>query len=328
MIARVAAALAAALLVTPWAPLHADAAADSAFAAATDTIRVPIRVSVPADTLDLGRVFDARVQLLHPGLSRVQLLVGERGLEPLEVAGVRRELDTGDTTNVRLSLRAFRVGDVVAPPVVMAALTEDGALAIGRSDSLRVTVASVVPADAENIRDIHDAVALDPPFPWLTWAIVLLALGLVAMLVLLLRRRRHASAAAVGVRITPAHELAIDALRALEASPVARDGVWKAYYTELSDILRTYLARRFGIDAPDMTSSQTLRAVNQLDVAPDATLALKHVLFMADRVKFAKDTPPEDAPSRHVAEAMTFVRATAHRSAPAADPEPAVEVAS
>lgn len=65
----------------------------------------------------------------------------------------------------------------------------------------------------------------------------------------------------------------------------------KAYYSGLTDILRRYLADRYGIGAMEMTSDEIIDAVRPLDLPRKSALELAALLREADLVKFAKATP-------------------------------------
>lgn len=94
--------------------------------------------------------------------------------------------------------------------------------------------------------------------------------------------------------LTPAHILAYEALAALEKKDYIRKGLTKAYYIELSDIVRRYLENRFNIRAPEMTTEEFL-----IKMKVDSSLSLEHkgllrdFLSTCDLVKFAKYQPAE-----------------------------------
>lgn len=113
--------------------------------------------------------------------------------------------------------------------------------------------------------------------------IVLCLLGIVVRLSSRrpLRRRR-----VVKPQIPPyreAHE-AMQTLGALRNEAPADGG--KAYYIKLTDILRRYLMRRFGIAAPEQTTDETLSGISAV-LDENTQAALTQVLRTADMVKFA-----------------------------------------
>lgn len=69
----------------------------------------------------------------------------------------------------------------------------------------------------------------------------------------------------------------------------------KEYFTDLTDILRSYLYERFGINAMEMTTRQIMDKIYESDLK-DKKDYVKQILNVADFVKFAKVRPlPADS---------------------------------
>ena len=90
---------------------------------------------------------------------------------------------------------------------------------------------------------------------------------------------------------TPPYELAKQRLTKLKKQNLCENGQEKMYYTELTDILREYLAGRFNIYALEMTTAQILHALNDSQEAKEHKELIEEVLHIADYVKFAKVRP-------------------------------------
>ena len=90
----------------------------------------------------------------------------------------------------------------------------------------------------------------------------------------------------------PPHVAAIRALEALHHRKLWQNNQHKLYYSGLSDIVRTYIAARFGIGAMEMTSDEILTLLRRGElVSPKSATDLAEVLRDADLVKFAKAVP-------------------------------------
>lgn len=85
----------------------------------------------------------------------------------------------------------------------------------------------------------------------------------------------------------PPYEEAMLALSNLKDRNLWQNGQEKQYYTELTDILRIYIERRFGINAVEMTSTEIMESIKQNKDAHLAKEQLNEVLVIADFVKFA-----------------------------------------
>lgn len=89
--------------------------------------------------------------------------------------------------------------------------------------------------------------------------------------------------------VTP-WEKALTELSDLKEKKLWEQGMEKEYFTRLTDILRSYLNERFGINAMEMTTRQIMDIILQSDFK-DKKDYMRHILNVADFVKFAKVRP-------------------------------------
>ncbi len=177
-------------------------------------------------------------------------------------------------------------------------------------NEVKLEVKSVLD-NAPNRADIRD-IRGPKSFAGKMWFYVLIVL--VALLILggavsfvLLKKKQEESKAPPLL----AHIIAYEALAALEKKDYIRQGQTKAYYIELSDIVRRYLENRFNIRAPEMTTEEFL-----LKVKEDSSLSVEHkgllrdFLTNCDLVKFAKYQPAETEASLALASARRLVDQT------------------
>ena len=59
--------------------------------------------------------------------------------------------------------------------------------------------------------------------------------------------------------LRPADEVALEKLDEIKAAKIWKDGKVKQYQTELTDVVREYIGRRFGVQSTEKTSDETLR---------------------------------------------------------------------
>ena len=166
------------------------------------------------------------------------------------------------------------------------------------------------------IKDIEDIMKVPLTFkeilPW-----ILLVLGLVALgfgIYYLVKRLKNRQSI-IPVRKepeVPAETVALEKLEELRVAALWKSGRIKEYHTELTDILRQYLEKQFGVEAAEMTSEQILDAVLEIrDLPTSISDKLRQILQTADMVKFAKSEP---LPSEHdlsMSHAVLFVNETA-----------------
>lgn len=115
--------------------------------------------------------------------------------------------------------------------------------------------------------------------------------GLVLLLLSRLRKRKQTTEE----RREPPHVVAIRHLEMLHNQKLWQNGKIKEYYTRLTEILREYLAGRYGVGAMEMTTDEILSAMKAAEVEPKHIANLGALLAESDLVKFAKYTPSEES---------------------------------
>ena len=118
--------------------------------------------------------------------------------------------------------------------------------------------------------------------------------------------------------LRPADEVALEKLDAIKAQKIWKDGKVKEYQTELTDVVREYISRRFNVQSTEKTSDETLKEVKPLLVNGDLALEdgkelyerLSKMLRTADLVKFAKWHTTPDENEQALTTAYDFVKET------------------
>ncbi|MEM1325081.1 MAG: RDD family protein [Bacteroidota bacterium] len=126
---------------------------------------------------------------------------------------------------------------------------------------------------------------------WVVLVVLILAVLILWLLYRLSKGKPQELVAPPVVTLLP-HQLALKALEELEAQQLWQQGKTKLYHTRLTQILRQYLEDRFHIPALEMTTRDTVRELQQLDIADHWKSELDSMLQSADLVKFAKADPP------------------------------------
>ena len=111
--------------------------------------------------------------------------------------------------------------------------------------------------------------------------------------------------------LRPAGEVALEKLDIIREQKIWQNGQVKEYHTQLTDVIREYIAHRFEVSSTEQTSDETLRAMRGLltdkkELYDD----LRKMLTLADLVKFAKWTTTPDENELSLRNAYTFVKET------------------
>ncbi len=111
--------------------------------------------------------------------------------------------------------------------------------------------------------------------------------------------------------LRPAEEVALEKLDAIREQKIWQTGQVKEYHTQLTDVVREYIDRRFEVSSTEQTSDETLRAMRPLlSDKKELYDQLRKMLSLADLVKFAKWTTTPDENEMSLRSAYAFVKET------------------
>ena len=111
--------------------------------------------------------------------------------------------------------------------------------------------------------------------------------------------------------LRPADEVALEKLDIIREQKIWQTGQVKEYHTQLTDVVREYIARRFDVSSTEQTSDETMQAMRPLlKEQKDIYEQLRKMLTLADLVKFAKWTTTPDENELSLRSAYTFVKET------------------
>lgn len=156
-------------------------------------------------------------------------------------------------------------------------------------------------------------VTLAEASPYILGAILILA---IAFFIFYYLQRRKKNKPLFSAPAKPKEAPHVAALRQLER--IREEKAWqneaqlKLFYSEVSDTLRTYVEERFGINAMEYTTEETVQAfTRQKGLLTDKSFGqLKDILSLSDLVKFAKYRPLPDDHNFTLMNAFFFVNDT------------------
>jgi hypothetical protein len=268
------------------------------------------------------------------------LMIGQQSLLHLEVSGpasmqyifpafpgdtlitgieilARSPLDTIKLGKDRIELKtdylitSFDAGLYYIPPVRVLAGTDT----IDSNDmGIKIMTYDVDTAKLE-IFDIKGVQR--PPFVlsdyFLETGFFLLVYGLVLLLIWWYLRRKYrkgASEILAPEAMLPPHLVAIMELDRLRSEKLWKLGKNKRYYTELSEIIRKYIERRFQFNALEMTTDEILTLFKKDKTTQSVYQNLRQILQLSDLVKFAKIEPLESENELSIMNSYLFVNQT------------------
>ena len=149
---------------------------------------------------------------------------------------------------------------------------------------------------------------------WILLALAVAGIGvggyyLITYLQSRMGKREEDAVAAEPLR--PAEEVALEKLDIIREQKIWQTGQVKEYHTQLTDVVREYIDRRFEVSSAEQTSDETLRAMRPLlNDKKDLYEQLRKMLTLADLVKFAKWTTTPDENEMSLRSAYAFVKET------------------
>jgi hypothetical protein len=164
-----------------------------------------------------------------------------------------------------------------------------------------------------DIKKPYDApVTLKEVSPYILGAILIGALIFFLFYYIQRRRKNKPIFAKPAKPKEPAHIIALRELDRIKEEKLWQTEEIKAYYSLVSDTLRTYIEDRFNIQAMEYTTDETIRAFEQRKtlVSGKSFEELKNILTLADLVKFAKYKPLPDDHNLTLMNAYLFVNQT------------------
>ncbi len=276
--------------------------AASAVTAALGPTERPVTVGDPVGLVLTVR-HPAGYQVVPP---KLEATWGDFSVRSVSPARVTTNPDGTATTTVDIDARAFKPGAFKTPPLNVTVTDGSGNLILVTAESVPVTVASVLAQGDTALRDIKGQAALPLPAVW-PWALAgSLALVLVTgALFWYIRSRRKP---AVDNRLP--HERALDELSAIEAMRLPQAGRFKEHYTLVSDCIRTYVERGFGIPALERTTGEIETDLGAATFTPEIRGPLLLFLQDSDMIKFTTLTPDEERASSLLQQGRTIVQGT------------------
>ncbi|MDX9930579.1 MAG: hypothetical protein RBS37_12090 [Bacteroidales bacterium] len=268
-----------------------------------DQVWFSVTLEQPADLrLDLLKFRDTIVK-------NIEILTGPVTDTTLTKDGILHVRD-------RYLITSFDSGNYEIPPIYAEMPTPEG---IRRFYSdylyLSVTRPDIVPADStmqffDIIPPYRAPVTVGEALPWI---LGLVAAGVIAFFVIMfIRSRKKVPVGEEPALIQEAaHVIAYRNLEKLRNEKLWQRGLFKQYYSRLSDILRIYIDMRFGLNTMESTTREILSVISKIDLMKgEAYDSLKQVLELSDMVKFAKLIPDSSDCEINLDQSWSFVSLT------------------
>lgn len=188
------------------------------------------------------------------------------------------------------------------------------------TDSLLVHVATVA-VDTLKQKQFPKKPIIDEPLifddyrPYFIWLYLLLGLFVLVGIIYFIIKRYYSDDEKAKKEYIPPYQEAIEKLSSLDEKELWQNNKVKEYYSELTEIVRTYIGREVKIHTLEATTEELIQMIsdrnkaNEIGISKDAIKQLETFLKHADFVKFAKLKPPAEEIRGDRSVAGSFVEA-------------------
>ena len=216
---------------------------------------------------------------------------------------------TGKTHyEVTYPLRAFAIGQHTLPPITIKYTDTDGDTGSIQTPAYPFEVRSVKPPSVTEMKGIKGPWSVPPNWFLYILAAFLVIVAIGGIIFLYLRRRTKPTDLQPEVlsQCHP-HEIAYEQLNRIEGMNWVAQGEMKIYHTEISHVIRQYIAARYHIPALELTSQELLDRLQPEDIPKEL---VQQFFSNCDLVKFARYSPTKPEAHERMEEARRIVDET------------------
>jgi len=262
----------------------------------TNTIRIGEQIS-----LNITAEFELEENAIWPAFNDT-IITGIEIIERGNVDSVKTESKLILFQN--FTITAWDSGAYYIPPIVF---NEDK-----KTEGFLLNVQTIDFGEEATIKDIK--ANIDAPYGWSDIWPFLLGIMTIALLYFLLKKyvfNKKEKAKAIKPKvIIPADVVALNNLAALDKKELWQTGEIKAYHSEISEILRSYLENRFQILALELPTFEIIKNLENKGINSDDLQLLSTLLQRADLAKFAKSKPIDVENIQSMEQSIIFVKNT------------------
>jgi len=218
------------------------------------------------------------------------------------------------TYKQRLLVTGFDSGVFVIPQLAFPVIPNSGTAYTVQTDSFPILVQTVAVDTTQPFKGIKGIMHVKSVWTDYIWyivgAILFIGLAVFVFFYFIRNKKTEMPVAPPPVPVKSLQEQAMDMLTKLEQKQLWQNGKVKEYYSELTDIIRSYIEARFDVPTLELTTDEILQSMQNHRELNRHRELLASVLRTADLAKFAKAEP---LPHEHTAamdNAIQFIKAT------------------
>jgi len=286
-----------------------------------------VKTSISATDVTIGDIVIVKVAVRHPESSKIAFPTTEATWGAWTVRAAKQlppqPADRGLIEDVlEMQLTIYKTGEFQIPALSIEVVNRAGEKSTLTSEQAKVSVRSVLTSKDETLKEIKPQADIAPdykPFLFLLAALASAAY-LIYVLVRWLKRRRKPGMAAIIQDTRTPEEIAREAIRQLLARKLIEDGKFKAFYLELSEIIKRFLGARLSVPSLERTTREFTRDLRSTDIAEEQYRLIQDFLENCDLVKFAKYRPTAEEVQEVIGQADIIIGTAGTNTKPAPKP--------
>lgn len=223
-----------------------------------------------------------------------------------------RSRKTGMDLEGSFVITSFDEGHYRLPDIAVGRMLPDGTVdtLVFSGKELQVTTMPVdtttyVPHDIKG--QIRYPLTFGEVLPYILGIQIFAVLAIFCVALYMTRRKKTSGEAAAG---EPPYMVALKKLDKFRGNKFWTPEKQKQFYSGITDILREYMAGRFGIGAMEMTTAEIFDGLKDKDIPQPLMDEARNLFVMSDLVKFAKMTVSDEENVKAVPSAVRFVTST------------------
>lgn len=281
---------------------------------------ITANATLDKNNIKIGQQAKITLQLTHPKSQKIDWITIPDTITKLEIVNQSKidtvpSIDSNHITRKQtLIITGFDSGYYPIPPFVFNYKKSNDTTTYSAETEAMLFTVNTIPVDTTKaIKDIKGTVEVA-----LTWkdflpyiiGIIVLGAGIWFFLYMRKKSRMNITETKPWIPKRPAHEIALEDLKQLSEEKLWQQGNFKGYHTRLTDIIRLYIAYRWQINAPEMTTDEILNTSVIRSLGNETIEILRQLLVLADLVKFAKVQPLSSENELSISQAFEFVNRT------------------
>ncbi|MDQ3000878.1 MAG: BatD family protein [Fibrobacterota bacterium] len=272
-----------------------------------------ISSQVDRSEITIGDRIQYEIKVVFPAEGHVELPSVLGNLGSFEIKDYQAS-DPKEAGNLRIqtwrfNLSTFTVGKYTIPPQQVAYRHgTDTSAVVHYTQPIEINVIRTSAETVKDIADIATLAQLESGPPWLAYGLA--AVFLLAVALLLWRRFRRKPALVIIKPALPPFEEAMAKIAGVKDLGLIRQNRAREFCFILSEALRRYLSRRYGIDALEATTAEFLDRSRKLPVTAAQKQWLAEFSEGTDLIKFANALLLESDATAMLAKVEEFLRQT------------------